>query len=148
MSSRSVTLWSGHKGSICSNDLTKITVTSAGSVCCMCYPVTVRRRIVADQLMHCLVAGSGTGRGGGPGPPAPARQSVLHRAPGQVGSGHHDLLQVCAQLALVFANWLYVFIYLYVGSCGQGFINAIISQKIAFVFWCTYLLPLQYEKDK
>lgn len=64
----------------------------------MCYPVTVRRRIVADQLMHCLVAGSGTGRGGGPGPPAPARQSVLRRAPGQVGPGHHDLLQVCANM--------------------------------------------------
>lgn len=54
MSSRSVTLWSGHQGPICSNDLTKITVTSAGSVCCMCYPVTVRRRIVVDQLMHSL----------------------------------------------------------------------------------------------
>lgn len=95
-SSCSVTLWSGHQGPICSNGLTKITVRSTGSVCCMCYPVTVRRRIAADQLMHCLVAGSGTGRGGGPRPPAPARQSVLHRAPGQVGSGQHDLLQVCA----------------------------------------------------
>lgn len=68
----------------------------------MCYPVTVRRQIVADQLMHCLVAGSGTGRGGGRGPPAPARQSVLNRASGQVGPGHHDLLQVCPQLALLF----------------------------------------------